>query len=257
MNQNLIVLNQILLKPSSIIRFLGIISLLLIIASIGGQLITYSLGFDYVNNRHYLDYLIRLFYVDLAQNFPAYFSSFLLLFAALLLLVITLLERKRKTSQVSKWAILSLGFLGMAMNEALAFHERLIVPVRSLLNSDTFGIFYFAWVIPGIILVLMVAAFFLRFFLQLNSKTKLTFLIAATLYIGGVIGFELIDGYYAELHGQLNLKYSMLTNIEEMLEMSGIIIFIWGLLVYISDNFKEVQFRFDSVQEQSTSDNKG
>ena len=30
--------------------------------------------------------------------------------------------------------------------------------------------------------------------------------------------------------------------------MAGVIIFIWALLVYIADNYKEVRFRFDGVR---------
>jgi hypothetical protein len=255
MSQNLITPNQILLKRSSVVLTLGIITFFLVLASVGGQLITYHLGYDYVISHDNLHHIISLFNVDLAQNFPAYFSSALLLFASQILLVITLLEKKRKASNVSKWAVLSIGFFFMAMNEALAFHEKLIVPMRNLFfTNDNFGIFYFAWVIPGIAVVIILAIYFLRFFFQLDLKTKLTFFIAATLYLGGAIGFELIDGKYAQLHGQENLIYSLLSNLEESLEMTGAIVFIWGLLVYIADNFKSVQFQFGSVSKESPSD---
>ena len=69
--------------------------------------------------------------------------------------------------------------------------------------------------------------------------------MASSIYIGGSIGFELIGGYYAELHGLKNLAYNMLTSTEESLEMAGIILFIWGLLTYIADSYKDVQFCFD------------
>jgi len=72
-----------------------------------------------------------------------------------------------------------------------------------------------------------------------------TFFVAATIYIGGCIGFELIGGHYAELHGRENLIYSMIATVEESLEMGGIIVFIWGLLTYISENHKEVRLLFD------------
>ena len=63
------------------------------------------------------------------------------------------------------------------------------------------GIFNFAWVIPGNALVLVLALFFLQFWLRLPTKTRLTFFVAGVTYIGGCIGFELIGGNYAELHG--------------------------------------------------------
>ena len=48
---------------------------------------------------------------------------------------------------------------------------------------------------------------------------------------GGAIGVELIGGRYLELHGVENLTYAMITTVEESLEMAGVIIFIWALLV--------------------------
>ncbi|MGH8626685.1 MAG: multidrug transporter [Gammaproteobacteria bacterium] len=175
---------------------------LLVLASIGGQLTVYLTGHNHLYG------LVRLFYVDAENNIPTDFST-LLLFAALLLAVITVLKRKQTGSSVSHWAILSFGFLFMAADEAWSFHERLIKPVGKLLGDDNLGVFYFAWVIPGIALVLVLALFFLRFLLRLPAKTRLTFLMAATLYIGGAIGVELIGGRFYELHGKRNLTYSM------------------------------------------------
>ncbi|MCL7939979.1 hypothetical protein M8009_06650 [Halomonas sp. ATCH28] len=209
---------------------------------------TYLTGNNHVNG------VVRLFYVDDEKNIPTGFSTFLLLFAALLLAVITVLKRKKTGSPVSHWAILSCGFLFMAVDEAWSFHERLIKPVSQLLGDDNLGIFYYAWVIPGIALVLVLALFFLGFWLRLPAKTRLTFLMAATLYIGGSIGVELIGGHFAEMHGQRNFTYSMIATVEESLEMAGVIIFIWALLVYIADSYKEVRFRFDGVCGNETID---
>jgi hypothetical protein len=46
----------------------------------------------------------------------------------------------------------------------------------------------------------------------------------------------------------------MLTTIEESLEMTGVISFIWGLLVYLADNHKEVQFRFNEFRGEAIPD---
>ena len=230
--------NQISLNPLKIASVLGAVAFFLVLASIAGQLMFYMTG-----NKFYG--LVLLFDIDAEYNIPTFFSMLLLLFAALLLSVITILERKRTASHVLHWAILSFGFLLMAIDEVVAIHERLVYPIRRLLGGGHLGIFNFAWVIPGIALVLVLALFFLQFWLRLPAKTRLTFFVAGATYIGGCIGFELIGGNYAELHGLKNLTYVMLTTVEESLEMAGVILFIWGLLVYFADNHKEVQFRFN------------
>lgn len=133
----------------------------------------------------------------------------------------------------------------MAYDEAFQVHEMLIVPFRGLLGNSNLGIFYYAWVIPGIAVVFTLALFFLQFLLHLPTKTRFTFLLAAALYIGGCIGFELIGGSYDELHGNDNLTYNMISTTEESLEMAGLIVFIYALLVYVADIYTEVRFRFN------------
>jgi hypothetical protein len=242
------VINQVSLNPSSIARGLGAVAFLLVLASTGGQLTAYLTGHMRVYG------LVRLFNVDAEQNIPTFFSTLLLLFAALLLAVITILKRKQTASYVTHWAILSFGFLFMATDEACSFHEQLVAPVRKLLGGGNLGVFYYAWVIPGIALVLVLALFFIKFLLHLPVKTRLTFLMAAILYLGGAIGCDLIEGRYAELHGAHNLTFNMIATVEEGLEMAGAILFIWALLVYIADNYQEVRFRFDRVRGELTVD---
>lgn len=234
--------NPILLNPSSIARALGAVALLLVLASAAGQLTVYLTGHEQVYG------LVRLFNVDTELNLPAFFSTFILVFAALLLAVITVLEKKRMATHASHWAVLAFGFLLMAVDEAVSLHEMLVEPTRKLLGDDNLGAFYFAWVIPGIVIVLVLALYFLKFLLHLPAKTRFTFLAAAIIYLGGAIGLELIGGRYAELHGTHNLNYNMFATVEESLEMAGVIIFIRALLIYISSNFKEVQFRLDGLK---------
>jgi hypothetical protein len=192
----------------------------------------------------FLTGFVPLFYVDMEQNIPTLFSVMLILFATLLLAIIAIFNGKQRIADVSKWVILSFGFLLMAFDEAFQFHERLNIPVGTLLGDGSLGVFYFPWVIPGIALVFVLGLFFLRLLLHLPATTRFRFLMAATLYIGGAIGAELIGSRHAELHGYENWTYSMITTFEESLEMAGLILFIWALLKYCADNYKDVLLRF-------------
>ncbi len=238
-------INQIRLNPSAVARALGAVAFLLILASIGGQLTKYLLGHDLVYG------LVPLFYLDAERNIPTLFSVLLLLCAALLLTVITVLKKRQKDPDVSRWAILAFGFVLMAVDEAWSIHEKLVMPVRALLGDGPLGIFYFAWVVPGIVVVLVLTLFFLRFLLRLPTKTRFTFMIAAALYIGGAVGLELVGGRYAEMHGHDNLTYSMFATVEESLEMAGAIVFIYALLKYIADNYIEVRFQVSNFEGNS------
>lgn len=239
--------NRISLKSSSIVRILGMVAVLLILASAGVQLASYLTGHDYIYG------LVPLFHLEAEQNIPTFFSTFLLLFADILLWTITILKRNQTAPHVSYWALLSFGFFFMAADEAAHIHELLIRPTRMLLGNGNLGIFYFSWVIPGIALVLVLALFFLKFLLHLPPKTRPAFLTAATIYIGGAIGFELIGGQIYELYGR-NLLYNIISTTEESLEMAGIIVFIWALLLYIAENYKEVRFCFEPARREVTQD---
>lgn len=229
-------------RNESYTRALAAVAFLLVLLSIGGQVSKYMLGHSFLTETG------SLFYVDTEHNTPTYFSVLLILLAALLLAVIASFSGKQRNPHASNWKILSFGFLLMAFDEAFQFHERLNLPVGTLLGDGSLGVFYFPWVIPGIALVFVLGLYFLRFLWYLPAATRLRFLLAATLYIGGAIGVELIGSSHAELHGFENWTYSMIATLEEGLEMAGLIVFIWALLSYCADNYKEVRFRFGAQQ---------
>jgi hypothetical protein len=218
---------------------MGAMAFLLVLLSIGGQFSKFLLGEGFLTG------LAPLFYVDMEHNIPTYFSVLLILLAALLLAFIARLTRKQRLPHVSKWALLSYGFLFMAFDEAFQFHERLNIPVGKLLGEGSLGIFYFPWTIPGIALVLILGLLFLRFLLHLPASTRFRLVMAAIIYLGGAIGVELIGSQYAELYGYENWTYSMIATLEESLEMAGLIVFIWTLLIFCAENYKSGRFRFD------------
>ena len=233
-------IGKLLLNPTSIAWSLGVMTFLLIFANCAALLADYLTGY----NSMVIHKLVKFFYVELELNAPAFFSTLLLLFASLLLAIITVLKKKQTASFVLYWSILSIGFLFMAFDEIAAVHERLIEPMRAILGEQNLGIFYFAWVVPAVVLVVCLGIFFLKFLINLPAKTRWTFLIAATLYLGGAVGLEMVEGWYSEINGRETLLYITLTTLEETLEMVGTVVFIWALLGYIADAYEKVEVRF-------------
>jgi hypothetical protein len=137
----------------------------------------------------------------------------------------------------------------MAADEVLSFHERLNIPVRKFLRTEQYGVFYYAWVIPAIIVTFIVVILFYKFLSRLPKKIKIAIIISAVLFLGGAIGFELIGGRFAELNGDDNLTYSMIVTVEESLEMAGVTTFIWTLLTYMDNRYKEVLFQFVNTRK--------
>lgn len=235
-------INRIVLRPSTIAGALALGAVALVIANVVTQWIRLTTA-----HKHLFG-LVQLFSLNGEQNLPALFSTALLFFAALLLAIITMLEKNRAAPDVSKWAILAAGFLLMGMDEQLSIHERLIPPMRALLGGGELGIFYFAWVVPGIVLVAVLGLFYLRFLFRLPARTTALFTVAAVLYLGGALGVELIEGWYEENYGRRNLIFSAFITLEEGLEMAGVIVFIHALLTYIADHHGEIRFGFDTAR---------
>ena len=118
----------------------------------------------------------------------------------------------------------------MSLDETASFHELLIDPLRETFNLS--GFFYMSWVIFGPIIVIILAISYIRFLLDLPPKVRYTIILAAALYLGGVIGMEMISGNYYSVYGQ-NLIYAELTTIEETLEIAGLILLIKVLFDYL------------------------
>lgn len=188
--------------------------------------------------------------LDKENNVPALFSTTLLLLASQVLVFLAILERKYGSPDASRWALLAFGFLAMALDEALALHERLIEPVRNLIGpaggGHHLGIFYFTWVIPGIVLVSVLGAFFLPFLLRLPRATSRMLIGAGSIYLGGALGLELLEGWWREAHGPTNLAYHAMVSLEEGMEMIGVIALIRAVMDYAAHRYGEVAVTLDA-----------
>jgi hypothetical protein len=213
---------------------LGLVICGLTIASVAGQFAKYMLGYTTFGG------LITLFDLNLEQNVPTWYSTAQLLFCALLLGIIAWDKKNNGDRYAWYWVILTLIFLGLSLDETASLHEMTIKPLRSALKAK--GVLHFTWVVPGAVFVLIFTLAYVRLFVELPPKIRWLIGIAGTIYVGGALGMELIGGYYASFYGgQGNMTFAMLATIEEVCEMTGILIFLYALLLYISTSIKEVK----------------
>ncbi len=232
---------RISIQPLMIAYSLQAVAFLLITINIVEQFAKYKLNYHH-------DRLLALFDLSLEMNIPTFYTVLLLLFASLLLLLITLLQARQRNKYVTKWAVLSLGFLYMAYDDGFQVHEDLVGVIRPHLWDGNLGPFYYAWVIPALVLVIILSLFFRKFIRHLPSVTKKTFLLAAACYLGGCVGFEMIGGYYHESHGGFNsLTYNLISSVEEGMEMTGVILFIYALLEYLATGWEKISIQFASA----------
>lgn len=186
---------------------------------------------------HNLSVLIPWFNFNNENNIPTLFSTLILLFSSTLLLIIAI-DHKRNGSVYRSWLVLSFIFLYLSMDEFIMIHEHFSKLVRELLNTS--GVFYYAWIIPyGVALIVLIIAY-LKFLINLPRNIMILFVVSGATFVSGTIGFDMLSGLHQTLHGTKDLVFNILYTCEEFLEMLGIAIFIYTLLTYISSQFKSL-----------------
>ncbi len=201
-----------------------------------------AVWFEYVSDDFWLrDTYVSLFGVRNEGKIPTWYSACTLLFSSILLATIASAKRVSHDRYLLHWIGLAIIFLFMSLDEATEIHEMMGHPLRSALNTK--GFLYFAWVIPAIAFLMIFGLVYLRFLIDLPPKTRHLFLIAGIVYISGVLGMEMVGANLWYRYGS-NLTYGIMATVEEILEMSGILIFIYALLDYLETYVKDMQITF-------------
>ena len=221
------------LSPRRILITLLITSGLLLALSIWGQYLRYFQRF--VDIRPWmelgLDILNHKFYMDAETNVPTWFNTALLLAISGILSGIGLAKMRTRDRYRFHWLGLAVLFLLMSLDEAATFHEMLITPMRQWLGLG--GWFYFGWVIPGIVLILILGLTYIRFFVHLGPRVRLLLVLALLMYFAGALGAELFSGRLAAALGQRNFTYAAVASLEEAVELIGASLVTYALLLYV------------------------
>lgn len=205
--------------------FLLVVVTTLIGLSLAGQCSKYLLGHPMLKG------FVPMFYVDNEPSTPTWYSSAALGLAAVLLALIAASCFQKNDRYRWHWATLSLLFFGLSADEIAMLHELPIDPMREMFQWG--GVLHYAWVIPGMVFVLLIGLAYLRFLWNLPRRTRRLFLLAAGIFVSGAIGVEMISGAQAFEAGEENLQYALIVTIEEFLEMLGVVVFVRALLEYI------------------------
>ena len=223
--------------PKRVATLLLVVVLCLALASFAGQISKYFLGHDTVLG------LVRVFNMESEHNIPTWFSSSMLLVCGLLLGMVAFTKRVEGARYAAHWSGLSIIFLYMSLDEAIQIHEKWDKPMEALVGSGDF--FSHGWTIPAALLVFAFALTYLRFLAHLPTRTRLVFIVAGFIYVAGALGMENVSGGYELRHGRENMTYVMLAGVEEILEMLGVVVFVYALLSYLQSELKDLPVRLD------------
>jgi len=194
--------------------------------------------FDYILKGKVVGFFMKFVDLDLEKSVPTLYSVFLMLLCAITLWIISKQEIRKKTGLGIYWRGISLIFFFLAIDEGTRFHESVGDLVESLMHSNTLpvqpeGFLYWPWIIPYSVFCLAVGLIFIPFLIKLPKRSRNLFILAGAIYLAGAVMIEVISAREANLFGLNSIIYWFLYTIEEFLEMSGIVLFLYALLDYM------------------------
>lgn len=191
------------------------------------------------------DTFTDLFMLNRELNVPTWYSSTLLVVAAALLALIAGLTRLERAPSFSAWAGLALIFLYLSADEVASIHERYFGKLSPLPEQ---GVFFYGWVVPAMVFVLILTVSYGRFVFRLPAPVRRLAVAAAALYVGGSLGLELVEAVLDEQGPRATLLFGGIAGLEEILEMAGVLIFIVALLRYVSIRHPTARLALDDKE---------
>jgi hypothetical protein len=129
------------------------------------------------------------------------------------------------------WIGLSLVFLALSLDEHSGIHEKLSGLIAAYVQGS--GLLHFAWAAPAGILSLLGLAAVVPFIRALPGRVFALMLVSALVFLCGAVVLEMIGGAIAESAGIASRAYRVATNLEEMAELGGLLLFMYALMLFI------------------------
>lgn len=225
-----------MISPKKLTRLLFAIIFLLILVEMIGQ--TSKL---YWGHRSLCGF-VWLFDGEEHGNIPHWFKAILMLIISTTLFFIYRIQKSDQDRFKTHWLFLSLIFFIMHIIQSTNVHNALSPCIRTALGVG--GMLTYAWVIPGMVIVIALGLIYLHFFIKLPPKTRLLFFVAGFLYVIGALVFEMATAYYMVRYGMEDMGFVALSVVHEAMKMIGLVLFIQALMDLLGSKNKSIGLRF-------------
>lgn len=158
-------------------------------------------------------------------------TSLLHLACALLSAAAALVARQERSRWARNWWLLAAAFALMSLDEVAALHDRLTGPIRNALGTT--GVFYYAWIIPVLLLGLVFLAVQVRFLRHLGAPTGRDLVLAGLVFVLGAGGLEMAEGLLATRGGEGSALFHTLILLEELMELGALMWVVCILLRHL------------------------
>ena len=184
----------------------------------------------------------RLLALHAEGSFATLFSTALAAAASLMLAFLAVAARETGDRDAGRWAVLAAAFAWIAMDESVGFHEQVGLTLARYV--DTGGPFHYAWVIPALVVVIVMAAAYAGFVGRLPPRARAGFALAGAVYVSAALGLEMVGGVVVERVGEEDPRHWDLAAVEEVLEMVGLVLFLASVVALARERIGAVSLRF-------------
>lgn len=222
---------KIAINPRRVLQILLFVVFTLVLLSVAGQCYKYFVGHDPT-----LLKIVNKVDLDGEDNcLPTWYQTCALFSCFVVLGTIALGKRTAQDRWARHWGFLAFTFLYLSLDEAVSLHEQLNGLSHWFKNS----LIHDAWIVPALLAVVLFGRAYLKFLWQLPVRSCVLFIVAGSIYLSGAVGMEIVSGHYLNTHQATLINgedffYKMLNTLEEMLEMLGIVIFLYAQLSYLA-----------------------
>jgi hypothetical protein len=224
------------------VRVILVVIATLIVTGTAANIITNQVA---PSKEHKLAKLMNRFDLAFEPSVPNWYSSCSLLACAILLAVIARAKARSSDRWFWHWLVLAALFVCLSIDEGVRFHEMMHTVIAS--RVETHGLLYFPWVIPALIFAAVVGLYYLPFLIRLDRHTAVLFAVAGATYVMGAVGMDMIGGIIVEAYGMESIHHSFAQTVEELLEMVGVLVFLYALMDHIRRHVGRVQLCFAST----------
>ena len=201
----------------------------------------------------------RQFMFSEEGNFINWYQSVTLLGCGLLAGIVGLARKAAGGSYAAHWFVMAAAMAFVGMDEAAQIHE---LTVSAFINTvaaapgaaqaragaqpedSTHGA---KWMFVYLPIGLILAGAYARFFLALPGRTKWGMAIAATMYVGGAIGMEMLYEKVAAHNDETPLAFA-LDAASELCEMLGVAVFAGTLVALLARERESLGVTFGGAE---------
>ncbi len=223
------------INPKKLLRvFIGIALVLTALA---------LLGIGQIWDERFLVFSL-LFELNSHITISTWYALILFLIAAIFAGFITWDHTLRRQPFTRHWGYLTLVFVLMCIDEFANLHNLVLNNLGAFMGGGD-GVFHYAWIIPGLLIVVGFAVFFLLFFIRMPYTPRNGIAGGLAIFVAGAVVIEMLTGWLITNYDLLGLHMLLLTTVEELAEMIGMCVVIWGLAHYLRDH-TAISIRLDA-----------